>query len=80
MATTEESEHKVLALLRLSGESTTSEIEQHFRSRGEDCPDGAVKVLMRMKVKGLVKSRMDRERRGWVWTVAEVGPPISEKL
>ncbi len=77
MVTTEESEQKVLGFLRLMGESTTSEIEDHFRGRGDDCPDGAVKVLMRMKVKGLIKSRMDRERRGWVWSVVDGAiPPV----
>jgi hypothetical protein len=80
MVTTEESEQKVLEFLRRSGESTTSELEQHFRSKGDDCPDGAVKVLMRMKVKGLVKSRMDRERRGWVWSVVEGVLTTGEKL
>jgi predicted transcriptional regulator len=69
MVTAEESEQKVLKFLALRGECTTSEIEDHLRKAGEDCPDGAVKTLMRMKVKGLVIGRMDRERRGWVWAV-----------
>ena len=67
MVEIEPNEEMVLALLRGSGERTTQEIEEHFRKTGGDCPDGAVKLLMRMKVKGLIKSRMDRERRGWVW-------------
>jgi predicted transcriptional regulator len=67
MAETEANEEMVLEYIRGSGERTTGEIEEHFRRSGGNCPDGAVKLLMRMKVKGLIKSRMDRERRGWVW-------------
>ena len=62
-------EDSILDMLRKRGEMSTSEIESEFTRSGESCPDGAVKHLMKMKMKGLVVGRMDREKRGWVWSV-----------
>ncbi|HHD15483.1 MAG TPA: hypothetical protein ENK47_02120 [Euryarchaeota archaeon] len=67
-------EEKILELLSGMGEMSTSEIEKEFSRLGESCPDGAVKHLMRLKSRGLVKGRMDRERRGWVWSLKNGAP------
>ncbi len=61
-------EEKILEMLDEMGELTTSEIEKEFTRKGDSCPDGAVKHLMRMKGKGLVRGRMDKVKKGWVWT------------
>ncbi|MGA1819390.1 MAG: hypothetical protein ACMUHU_00110 [Thermoplasmatota archaeon] len=62
-------DEKILAILREKGEMTTSELEQEFNRRGEDCPDGAVRTLMRLKSKGSIRGRMDPARKGWVWSI-----------
>ena len=62
-------EDKIFEMLKETGEMTTSEIEKEFTRKGDSCPDGAVKHLMRMKAKGLVSGRMDREKKGWVWNI-----------
>lgn len=64
-----EEEEKITEMLRENGEMSTTEIESEFTRKGESCPDGAVKHLMKMKTKGIVKGRMDREKKGWVWTL-----------
>jgi hypothetical protein len=62
-----EKDEVILRLLAGKGELTTSEVETAIRGAGNDCPDGAVKSLMRLKTQGLIEGRIDRERRGWVW-------------
>ena len=62
-------EEKILMILEEMGEITTSELEREFKKRGEDCPDGAVRTLMRLKTRGIIKSRMDPSRKGWVWSL-----------
>ncbi len=62
-------EEKIVDMLKETGEMTTSEIEKEFTRKGDSCPDGAVKHLMRMKGQGLVAGRMDREKKGWVWNL-----------
>jgi repressor of nif and glnA expression len=64
-------DEKVLKILEEKGEMSTSELEQEFNRRGEDCPDGAVRTLMRLKTKGLIMGRMDPTKKGWVWSLPE---------
>jgi repressor of nif and glnA expression len=64
-------DEKILEILREKGEMSTSELEQEFNRRGEDCPDGAVRTLMRLKTKGLIKGRMEPAKKGWVWSIPE---------
>ena len=64
-------DQKILKILEEKGELSTSELEQEFNRRGEDCPDGAVRTLMRLKTKGLIKGRMDPAKKGWVWSLPE---------
>ena len=62
-------EDRIVEILKEMGEMSTSEIEREFTKKGESCPDGAVKHLMRLKAKGMVTSRIDREKKGWVWNI-----------
>jgi hypothetical protein len=62
---------KIIDILREKGEMSTSELEQEFNRRGEDCPDGAVRTLMRLKTKGVIVGRMDPAKKGWVWSIPE---------
>lgn len=62
-------EERIASILEEKGSLSTTEIEQIFTANGDSCPDGAVKHLMRMKAKGIVSGRMDREKKGWVWSL-----------
>lgn len=64
-----EEEEKIIEILKEKGEMTTSEIESEFTRKGESCPDGAVKHLMRLKSRGEVSSRMEPSKKGWVWNL-----------
>jgi repressor of nif and glnA expression len=64
-----EEEDKIMELLRQNGEMSTTEIESEFTRKGESCPDGAVKHLMKMKTRGMVEEKMDRKKKGWVWSL-----------
>jgi hypothetical protein len=67
-----EKEDLIVRLLVEKGEMTTSEVEAAIRGAGSDCPDGAVKSLMRLKTQGLIEGRIDREKRGWAWKAKAV--------
>jgi len=62
-------EEMIMGLLKENGELSTTEIESEFTRKGESCPDGAVKHLMRLKARGLVSGRIDKEKKGWVWSL-----------
>jgi len=62
-------EEMIMGLLKENGELSTTEIESEFTRKGESCPDGAVKHLMRLKARGLVSCRIDKEKKGWVWSL-----------
>ncbi|MFO8052018.1 MAG: hypothetical protein R6V01_10045 [Thermoplasmatota archaeon] len=62
-------EEKIITLLKEKGELSTTEIEREFNKKGMDCPDGAVRTLMRLKTRGLLVGRMDPAMKGWVWSL-----------
>ena len=65
-----ESADMIMRLLREKDEMTTGEIENAMMLEGTDCPDGAAKTLMRLKTRGVLKSKLDPARRGWVWSIS----------
>ncbi len=64
-----QSAEMIMKLLTETRELTTGEIENAMMLEGTDCPDGAVKTLMRLKTKGVLTSRLDPARKGWVWSI-----------
>jgi hypothetical protein len=68
----DETENRLLDLLREKGPLTTAEIEREINRIKGSCPDGAVKTLMRLKSRGKVEGSMVPEKRGWVWKVRDV--------
>ena len=67
--TDQEAEEHVLSVLREQGRMTTRELEASVQRIGKKCPDGAVKFLMRLKVKGVITGDVDVDKGGWVWSV-----------
>ncbi len=64
-----QSAEMIMKLLTETRELTTGEIENAMMLEGTDCPDGAAKTLMRLKTRGVLKSRLDPARKGWVWSI-----------
>jgi hypothetical protein len=71
--TDQEAEAHLLSVLREHGRMTTRELEASAQQIGKKCPDGAVKFLMRLKVKGVIKGEVDVDKGGWVWSVGPEG-------
>lgn len=67
----EDQESFVIGLLRERGSMTTAEIEKEVSRAKTDCPDGAVKTLMRLKTKGVLEGKMVPSKRGWVWALKD---------
>ena len=65
----EDQENFLIDLLKERGSMTTAEIEKEVSRAKSDCPDGAVKTLMRLKTKGVLEGRMVPSKRGWVWSL-----------
>lgn len=66
----EEMEKSLISVLREHGKLTTSEVEERI-STVDSCPDGPVNLLMKLKGRGVVVGRIDKERKGWVWGLKE---------
>ena len=67
----EDQENYLVDLLRERGSMTTAEIEKEVSKAKSDCPDGAVKTLMRLKTRGVLEGKMVPSKRGWVWSLKE---------
>lgn len=52
---------------------TTQVIEEMVQGQGKQCPDSAVRFLAKMRYKGLIKGKLSREKRGWIWWVEKKG-------
>lgn len=48
---------------------TTREVQAETEKRLVRCPDSTVVFLNNLRIKGLVKGEMSKERRGWIWWV-----------
>jgi hypothetical protein len=46
---------------------TTSELQKKYFLLDQRCPDDIVKVLMKMKKKGLIEGTFSVKEGGWVW-------------
>jgi len=68
MTHNEDIREKILLLIDARGEMTTSEIEREINMMSDGCPDGAVRVLMKMKTEGEINARIDPVKKGWVWS------------
>jgi len=52
---------------------TTRVVEEMVQGEGKQCPDSAVRFLAKMRYKGLIKGKLSREHKGWIWWVEKKG-------
>jgi hypothetical protein len=52
---------------------TTQVIEEIVQGEGKQCPDSAVRFLAKMRYKGLIKGKLSKKHRGWIWWVEKKG-------
>ncbi len=62
-----DAEKIIIDFLSKHGKATTREIEKAVQETGKQCPDDAVKFLIKLKSKGKIKGEVSMEARGWVW-------------
>ena len=69
--TEDEAEAYLLELLRKHGKMTTRMVDETIQDHELQCPDGSLKHLNRLRIKGLIKGEVSREHHGWVWWVVD---------
>jgi hypothetical protein len=66
----EEADQLIIQLLKDANRPlTTREVQAETEKRLVRCPDSTVVFLNNLRIKGLVKGEMSKERRGWIWWV-----------
>ncbi len=66
----EEADQLIIQLLKEANRPlTTREVQAETEKRLVRCPDSTVVFLNNLRIKGLVKGEMSKERRGWIWWV-----------
>jgi len=48
---------------------TTREIQAETEKRLVRCPDSTVVFLNNLRIKGIIKGEMNKEKRAWVWWI-----------
>lgn len=67
-----ESEKLVLGLLRRTGRPmTTREIQEEAEKAKIQCPDSTIAFLNRLRIKGLVRGTLSKDRSSWVWSLPD---------
>lgn len=66
----EEAEKLIVHLLTDAGHPlTTREVQEETQKRLVRCPDSTAVFLNKLRLKGIIKGELSREKRGWVWWV-----------
>ncbi len=61
----------ILELLKKRGKMTTQMVDEETQSRELQCPEGTIRTLNKLRVKGLIQGTVSQEHHGWVWWVGE---------
>jgi hypothetical protein len=63
-------EEFIVSIMKKAGKPmTTREIQESIQKALVRCPDSTVVFLNKMRLKGLIKGELSRERRSWVWWI-----------
>lgn len=62
----------IVSLLKEAGRPlTTREVQEAAEKALVQCPDSTVLFLNRLRLRGIIKGELSREKRGWVWWVED---------
>ena len=62
----------IVSLLKEVGRPlTTREVQEAAEKALVQCPDSTVLFLNRLRLQGIIKGELSREKRGWVWWVED---------
>jgi len=60
----------ILSVLKAAGKPlTTRDVDGEIRKRLVTCPDSLPVLLNKLRLRGLVKSQLSAEQRGWIWWI-----------
>lgn len=48
---------------------TTREVQAETQKRMVRCPDSTVVFLNKLRLKGLIKGEMSKEKKAWIWWI-----------
>jgi len=62
----------IISLLKKAGRPmTTREVQEAAEGALVQCPDSTVLFLNRLRLQGVIKGELSREKRGWVWWIED---------
>jgi len=60
----------IVSLLNKAGRPlTTREVQESAEKALIQCPDSTVVFLNKLRLKGIVKGELSKEKRSWIWWV-----------
>jgi hypothetical protein len=66
----DEADKLIIQLLKDAGKPLTSrEIQTETEKRLVRCPDTTVVYLNRLRINGVIKGEMNKEKRAWLWWI-----------
>lgn len=68
----EEAADLILHVLREASKPlTTREVQTETEKRMVQCPDSTAVFLNRLRIRGLIRGKRSKERRGWIWWIED---------
>ena len=66
----DEADKLIIQLLKNAGKPLTSrEVQAETEKRLVRCPDTTVVYLNRLRINGVIKGEMNKEKRAWLWWI-----------
>lgn len=66
----DEADKLIIQLLKDAGKPLTSrEVQAETEKRLVRCPDTTVVYLNRLRINGIIKGEMNKEKRAWLWWI-----------
>jgi hypothetical protein len=66
----DEADKLIIQLLKDAGKPLTSrEVQAETEKRLVRCPDTTVVYLNRLRINGVIKGEMNKEKRAWLWWI-----------
>ncbi len=66
----DEADKLIIQLLKDEGKPLTSrEVQAETEKRLVRCPDTTVVYLNKLRINGIIKGEMNKEKRAWIWWI-----------
>ncbi|MBM3292349.1 hypothetical protein FJY84_06685 [Candidatus Bathyarchaeota archaeon] len=66
----EEADQFIINILKNANQPiTTREVQAETEKKMVRCPDSTVVFLNKLRIKGLIKGEMSKEKKAWIWWI-----------